>query len=156
MVTPIKGWKGEVRIIGNDDADSAFDSAPDPKALRNPISTSVPMDKIYVIGKKSPEAILEGEQEITGTLERPLFANESENYVASVGGSNKLLTDLAGVTSSSMIECKMRIRPNESSGQLKGYILSGVKFHDWGIDFAAGDMTKEHADFSATDIEQES
>ncbi len=156
MVTPIKGWKGEVRIIGADDNNSWFDAAPDPKATRNPISTSVPMDKIYVIGKKSPEAILEGEQEITGTIERPLFANESENYVASVSGSNKLLTDLAGVTTASMIECKMRVRPNESSAQLKGYILSGVKFHDWGIDFAAGDMTKEHADFSATDIEQES
>ena len=152
----IKAWKGEVRIIGNSDSDTAFDSAPDPKALRNPISTSVTLDKIYVIGKKSPEEILEGEQEITGTLERPLYANESENYVASVGGTSKLLSDLAGVTESEMIECKMRVRPNESSAQLKGYILSGVKFHDWGIDFAAGDMTKEHADFSATDIEQES
>jgi len=156
MAVPMKAWAGEVRIIGADDNNSFFDVAPDPKATRNPVSTSVPMDKIYVIGKKSPEAILEGEQEITGTIERPLFANESENYVALIGGTSKLLTDLAGVTTASMIECKMRVRPNESSAQLKGYILSGVKFHDWGIDFAAGDMTKEHADFSATDIEQES
>ena len=155
MPTPIKGWKGEVRIIGADDNNSWFDAAPDPLLERSPLSTSVPTDKVYVIGKKSPVAILEGEQEITGTVERAFFDNESANYVAIVGGELKRLTDLAGVTETEMIECKMRIRPNESYDILPGYILKGVKFSDWGLDMAAGDMTKEHADYSATDVEKE-
>lgn len=155
MVTPIKGWKGEVRIIGADDNASWFDAAPDPNCDRNPISTSVSMDKIFVVGKKDPLAILEGEQEITGTIERPFLKNESDNTVAEVVQVEKLLTDLAGVTTAEMIECKMRVRPNESSAECKGYLLTGVKYHDWGLDLAAGEMTKEHCDFSATGIAKE-
>ena len=155
MVTPIKGWKGEVRIIGVNDNESWLDAAPDPRCDRNPISTSVSMDKIFVVGKKDPLAILEGEQEISGTIERPFLKLETDNTVASIDGVDTILTDLAGVTIAEMIECKMRVRPNESSTECMGYILTGVKYHDWGLDLAAGEMTKEHCDFSATGIAKE-
>lgn len=158
MANLIKGWKGEVRIIGTSDNESDFyDHAPDPQCDRNPISTSVSMDKVFVIGKKDPLSILEGEQEISGSIERPFHKIESENYVASINESNVLLSDLAGVTSvtEEMVECKVRVRPNESGAEFKGYVLTGVKFHDWGLDLAAGEMTKEHCDFSATGIRRE-
>ncbi|MCK4258084.1 MAG: hypothetical protein KAX49_03850 [Halanaerobiales bacterium] len=149
---PMKGWYGEVRIIGTDDNASWFEAAPDPYCDRNPLSTSVSMEKVYVIGKKDPLAILEGEQEITGTIERPFLKMEANNKVAVIDGVEKLLSDLAGVTADEMIECKVRIRPNESSGQVAGYLVTGVKFSDWSLDLAAGDMTKEHCDFSGTSI----
>ncbi|MCE7738405.1 MAG: hypothetical protein GPJ50_03410 [Candidatus Heimdallarchaeota archaeon] len=155
MADLIKGWKGEVRIIGASDNESWYDAAPDPNCDRNPISTSVSMDKVFVVGKKDPLAILEGEQEITGTIERPFHKTTVANNVAGIAGIDKLLTDLAGVTTAEMIECSMRVRPNESSTEIKGYLLSGVKFHDWGLDLAAGEMTKEHCDYSATGITKE-
>jgi len=155
MVSTVKGWRGEVKIMVDTNTNTSwFDAAPDPYLDRNPLSTTTPTENIYAIGTKTAIDILEGEQEITGTVERSFMKNESFNTFilsAEVSNASYTLADVAGVTLANMVDCRMRILPNTSEDR-QGYVVTGAKFHDWGLDLAAGDRTVEHADWTATGI----
>ena len=159
MATGAKGWRGTVRVITDTylntstaGRQSMFVNSSDPYVKSNPINTTVPLDKIFTIGTRAAIDIVEGEQEVTGSLERNFYVNESDNaFVRSGNASFKTLREVSGIYGDALTKCAMQVNLEKNSSTQLIYIF-GIKFHDWSITLSAGDMIMESVTWDATNI----
>jgi len=151
-VGALKGWQGKVRIVtANQGNQSGFEDAPDPLLTSAPFETSVDSEKVFAIGTRDAIDIILSTQEVSGSVERPFFSDNSSNQIVHAGnGSAFTLAEVAGIEGGEPIECWMAIQPHKDTNFC--FVLKGVKFRSWSFNIAAGDITTERADFDATSI----
>jgi len=138
-----EGWHGYVRIkLDNEStnwSNNGSGYAIDPRVSSAPFDTAVGV---------------EGVIDITGSIERNLFTNLSDNQIiwnGSDGGANQThysLVDVCGLYGTNVSKCMMLIKPNENTT----FVLHGVKFHDYSLGVAQGELTKESASFTCDNI----
>ena len=156
MVSASEGWEGYVRIKlennSNNWSNASCGHARDPRLTSAPFDTDVAMEKIYVIGSRSAVDTVEGVIDITGSIERPFFLNESINEIVWVAsGANDTgyrLADVSGLYGTNVSKCAILVKPNSN----QTYVLHNVKFHSYGFGMAIGEIATERADFTADNI----
>ena len=172
MVSTLQGWQGYVRIKLENESNnwsleniSNVSNAPtypkDPYVMSAPFDTDVAMEHIYVIGTKTAIDTKDGVMEVTGSIERPLFEDQSDNefiWNASINAStldkpywntsHYTLADVAGLYGTNVSECAMMIKPADN----QTFVLHNVRFHSYSFGLAKGEVTTESCDFAATNI----
>ena len=153
-----EGWHGYVRIkLDNEStnwSNNGSGYAIDPRVSSAPFDTAVGMEKVYVIGNRNAVDTVEGVIDITGSIERNLYKNLSNNQIVwngSDGGANQThysLVDVTGLYGTNVSKCMMLVKPNENTT----FVLHGVKFHDYSLSFAQGELTKESASFTVENV----
>lgn len=158
MVSASEGWEGYVRIklennSNNWSGNASAGYAKDPRLTTAPFDTDVAMEKIYVIGSRTAVDTVEGVIDITGSIERPFFLNESINEIvwdanSSLNESRYRLASVSGLYGTNVSKCAMLVKPNSN----QTYVLHNVKFHSYGFGMAIGEIATERADFTADNI----
>ena len=161
MVSASEGWEGFVRIkLEDNTANWSMDNnsgghARDPRLTSAPFDTDVAMEKIYVIGSRTAVDTVEGVIDITGSVERPFFLNESINEIvwgatASAGANESRfrLASVSGLYGTNVSKCAMLVKPNSN----QTFVLHNVKFHSYGFGMAQGEIATERADFTADNV----
>ena len=167
-VSASEGWEGYIRLKlensstnWSNTSSNANGSVVSSFYPRNPYLTSAPfdtdvaMERIYVIGSRTPADTTEGVIEISGSIERPYFENASDNEIVwhpaqdeGVNGSNYNLAEVCGLYGDNVSECAILIKPNAN----QTIVLHAVKFHSYSFGLAQGEVTSEHCDFTANNI----
>ena len=163
MVSASEGWEGYVRIKLENNSNNwsitningtTYNYPRDPRLTSAPFDTDVAMEKIYVIGSRTAVDTVEGVIDITGSIERPFFLNESINQIvwaanySAVNQSQFRLADVSGLYGTNVSKCAMMIKPNSN----QTYVLHNVKFHSYGFGMASGEIATERVDFTADNI----
>ena len=74
----VKGWKNRIRIgLESAPNESIWHDGRDPLLNSLTMDTSVDIDKIFVIGSRDAVSMIEGIQEVTGSLERNLYSKNA-------------------------------------------------------------------------------
>ena len=152
MVSASEGWEGYVRIQSQaqwDAGPGVWSNATEPYLTSAPFDTDVAMERIYVIGSRTPADTTEGVMEISGSIDRPFFESAARNeIILVVGDTQKTLAQTCGIYGGNVSACCMLVQP--SSNQT--FVLHDVKFHSYSLSFAQGEVTGEHCDFTADNI----
>ena len=163
-----EGWEGYCRIKlenysnnwsrANISNVSSECYAKDPYLTSAPFDTDVAMERVYVIGHRTPVDTTEGVIEISGSVERPFFENISDNsfiwnasiwtYSGYHNTSHYSLADVCGLYGTNVSKCTILIKPNAN----QTVVLHEVKFHSYGFGLAQGEVTTEHCDFTCDNI----
>jgi len=144
-----RGWKGYVRIA---DTKANLASAADPMLDTSPLSIANNLESIFIIGKKTADELSEGNQEITGTIERYIRTVNASNLIIYNGSAIDLPT-ACGVYGDNLDSNKfiMHIAPN-GSGTAPEFFIRDVKFDSYDITLEAGGLVKETANWIGLNI----
>ena len=144
-VSAAEGWQGRTRIKLESDAN--FNNCTEPYLTSAPFDTDVAMERIYVIGSRTPADTTEGVIEISGSIDRPFFESSARNAI--VGSTTKYnLAQVSGLYGTNVSKCTMLVNPVHN----QTYVLHDVKFHSYSLSFAQGEVTTEHCDFTCDNI----
>ena len=142
-----KGWQGIVRIAANKSAiHSGGTLPPDPMLTSAPFDVATALDKIYIIGTRDPAEIVQGNREISGTVER----NYNGSYVA-VYATEKTLDQVCAIGETNVSEYAIWVAPN-GSGVTPEFYLRGVRFGGYSLGVTAEGMSVESAEWMATNV----
>ncbi|HDI73086.1 MAG TPA: hypothetical protein ENF58_03025 [Candidatus Altiarchaeales archaeon] len=152
----VKGWKNRVRIgLESAPNESIWHDGRDPLLNSLTMDTSVDIDKVFVVGSRDAVSMIEGVQEVTGTLERNLYSKNATYNEFIYAGNNSHLDLLAatGMYGESLQSCKILMNTTSSSDSADyNRVIYGVKFHSYRTSTAAGDLVTESVDYDATNI----
>lgn len=137
----LRGWQGAVRIAKTE---KELLTAPDLIVQSSPITVDTAVDTKYVIGQRSPYAIVEGSQTVTGTFTRPLI----DDFFARLAGIQKegpvLIPEIYHIG----------IFPGGIKEGEIAYVIKNARFGSLSADLAPDDIVDEDLDWSAEGIEQ--
>lgn len=155
MVSVGQGWEGYVRIKLENNSDNWSVNgtiyAIDPYLTTITLDSSVDMEKIYCIGTRTAVDTAEGIIDLTGSIEKPMFENETTNQIIWCGSNNATwysLTDVSGYWGTNVSKCAILLMPSGLGNNLT-YVLHDVKFHDYSISLGAQEITMETVSFTA-------
>ena len=151
MVSAAEGWEGYCRIQLQsvwDGSPGTWTNATEPYLTSAPFDTDVAMERIYVIGSRTPADTTEGVIEISGSIDRPFFESAARNQVIWNGSAQKTLAQTCGLYGGNVSACIMLVKPVSN----QTFVLHDVKFHSYSLTFAQGEVTGEHCDFTADNI----
>ena len=173
MVSASEGWEGFCRVKIENYSDnwsylttnvSGVPYTKDPYVTSAPFDTDVAMERIYVIGSRTPVDTTEGVIEISGSLERPFFETATDNqfiWNATINASTTAkpfkntshytLAEVCGLYGGNVSECTMLVKPSTN----QTFVLHSVKFHSYSFGLAQGEVTTEHCDFTCDNISTE-
>lgn len=162
-VSASEGWEGYIRLKLENSSTNWSNASSNGKGYypRNPylrsapFDTDVAMERVYVIGSRTPADTTEGVIEISGSVERPYFENSSTNEIvwgsatlAGPNGSHYTLADVCGLYGDNVSACTILVKPNAN----QTIVLHDVKFHSYSFGLAQGEVTTESASFTANNI----
>jgi len=136
---PTRGWEGAVRIAKDE---KGLKTADDLALQSAPVSVDTSLDTKYVIGQRSPYAVLEGSQDITGSFERPL---EDDLFIRLVGIKEKGPVVIPEIYT-------IGIFPQGFGEGKDALVLKNVRFGTWSADLAPDDIVDESIDWTGEDI----
>jgi hypothetical protein len=120
--------------------EAALSEASELNVQTAPIRVDTSLDTKYVIGQRSPYAVLEGSTEVTGSLERPF---ENPEFASAVG-----------ILSSGAIQAPeewvLGVFPQGFASGNDALIVKGVKFGTWGVRIGPDDIVSETLDWTGT------
>jgi len=170
MADIAEGWEGYCRIKLENNTDnwsrlttnvSGTPYAKNPYVRSAPFDTDVAMERIYVIGSRTPVDTTEGVIDITGSIERPFFETATDNQFIWSGITNAstilkpyentshyTLAEVCGLYGSNVSKCMILVKPVSN----QTFVLHSVKFHSYSFGLAQGETTTESADFTAKNI----
>ena len=151
------GWAARIRIgLDTVNNNSVWCAAIDPRISNFEINSDYDMEKIYVLGTKTKVDTIEGTQDLTGSMERYLFADNASNQIIYVNAANN--TDLryvSGLYGNDLVKCKVLANmtdPNATAADKFGIVIRGVKFYGYSINPSVGDTTKENVDWEGENL----
>ena len=139
MVThkkPLKGWEGEVRIS---ETEVGLINA-DPLVVQSsPVTMDTAIDNKYIIGQRSPYAILEGATTVSGSLTSP-FENDTFAAYAGINPEGPIT-----IPESPLV---LGIFPGGYGEGKNALIISGVRFGTWSSGIATDDIVEQSLDWT--------
>ena len=152
----VKGWKNRIRIgLESCSNESIWHDGRDPLLNSFTMDTSVDIDKVFVIGTRDAVSMIEGVQEVTGSLERNLYSKNATYNEFIYAGNNSYLDLLTatGMYGESLQSCKILMNTTSNSASANyNRVIYGVKFHSYRTSTGAGDIVTESVDYDATNI----
>lgn len=135
-----RGFEGKVRIAKTE---KELKTAPDLAVQSAPVTKDTAIDPKYVIGQRSPYALLEGAESITGSFTRPL--------------EDEFFARLAGIQEEGPITIPEVYTIGLFPGGFKegedAIIIKNAIFGTYSFDLAPDDIVDEDIDWTAEDIE---
>jgi hypothetical protein len=134
-----RGWEGAVRIA---DDEKGLKTAKDQPMQSAPVTKDTAIDSKFVIGQRSPYAILEGAETVSGSFTRPF--------------EDDFFARLAGVQEKGEIKVPethvIGIFPEGFKDGKDALIIKNARFGTWSVDLAPDDIVDEDIDWVAEDV----
>lgn len=134
------GKEGEVRIA---DSRAALSTASCTYVEEVTFTNESAIDMKYVINMQSPYAVVEGNTELTGSIEKPFEDVTLANWVG-VQASGSMVQPT---------EKYLGVFPQGFASGNDALIFENVKFTSWNVEFTHDDFVVETADFTALKAE---
>ena len=133
-----RGWEGAVRIAEDE---KGLKSATDQPMQAAPVTVDTAIDSKYVIGQRSPYAILEGAQTISGSFTRP-FIDEFFARLSGVQEKGEVLIPKIYI---------IGIFPDGFKDGGDALIIKNARFGTWSVDLSPDDIIDEDIDWTGED-----
>lgn len=138
---PIRGWQGEVRVALSEEG---LLNAKPLHLQESPLNIATSTDSKFIIGQRSPYAILEGSTEITGSFTAPF--------------EDDFFARLAGVRESGPVEIPetpfvVGIFLNGFKDEEDAIIVYGVRFGTWTSSIGQDDIVDQTLDWTGERVE---
>ena len=135
----IRGWEGAVRIAKDEKGLKTAKNQPMQSA---PVTKDTAIDSKFVIGQRSPYAILEGAESLSGSFTRPF--------------EDDFFARLAGVQEKGEITVPktytIGIFPEGFKDGKDALIIKNARFGTWSVDLSPDDIVDEDIDWVAEDL----
>ena len=132
---PIKGWRGEIRLAETEDG---LINAKPMFVTTAPVAMDTAIDNYFIIGQRSPYAVLEGTTSVSGSLTAPF---EDEKFA-----------NLAGIRSEGPIAIPetffLGIFPEGYGEGKSALVISGVRFGTWTSGVSVDDVVEQSVDWT--------
>ena len=133
---PIKGWEGEVRMAKTE---GDLISAKPLRVETSPFTIDTSLDNMYIIGLRSPYAVLEGATSVSGTLTAP-FEDDTLSTLAGINPEGPMtIPDAPSI---------LGIFPEGYGGSKDAFIISGVRFGTWSTSIAPDDIVDQSLEWT--------
>ena len=133
---PFKGWQGQVRLS---ETEAGLANAEPLIVTAAPVTMDTAIDNQFVIGQRSPYAILEGATSVSGSLTAPF---EDEKF-ANLAGIN--VEGPITIPEDSLV---LGIFPGGFSEGKNALIIFGVRFGTWSSGVATDDVVEQSLDWT--------
>ena len=133
---PIRGWEGEVRMAKTE---GGLISAKPLHVETSPFTIDTSLDNLYIIGSRSPYAVLEGATSVSGTLTAP-FEDDTLSTLAGINPEGPMtIPDTPTI---------LGIFPKGFGGDKDAFIISGVRFGTWSTSIAPDDVVDQSLEWT--------
>lgn len=149
----IKGHSNKIRIGLDTVGNTSIWAGPDPLINTLTFDTSVDMEKIYVVGDRDAVDIVEGVQEVTGSLERNLYSDNASNEIVDGGNSTHYdLLEATGLYGDNLSQVKILFNTTSRTAGSPNRVIHGAKLHSYSTNHAATDIVTESAEYDGLNI----
>ena len=138
---PLRGWEGEVRVSKTEEDLISADSL---HVETSPFTIDTSMDNMYIIGQRSPYAVLEGATSVSGTLTAP-FEDSSLSTLAGINPEGPMTIPETPYV--------LGIFPGGYGEGKDVFIISGVRFGTWSTSIAPDDVVDQSLDWTGETTE---
>ena len=134
---PIPGWKGQVRLA---ETEAGLVNAKPLIVQTAPFTKDTSMDSKFVIGQRSPYAILEGATSVSGSLTAP-FEDETFAKLTGIQEEGPII-----VPEETYV---LGIFPDGFENENEVYVIKGVRFGTFSFSLAPDDIVEQTLDWTA-------
>ena len=133
---PFKGWQGQVRLS---ETEAGLANAEPLIVTAAPVTMDTAIDNQFIIGQRSPYAILEGATSVSGSLIAPFEDEKFANLAGIMGDGPIVIPEVPLV---------LGIFPDGFGDGKNALIIFGVRFGTWSSGIAVDDVVEQSLDWT--------